>query len=216
MRAEAGILYVLHQLSDDGHVFYPYEPLVEKCQEILHVDREVIIKALGAIAVDKRIVIEDMNDEVEEFRENNKSVYLAKFHVCETNIAARMKTLVNTPKAIREINSEKAIEWVQKQLSISLAEKQAEAIKCAIENKVMVITGGPGTGKTTIINAVLKILSKIKIKDFEDIENYEFIDKSSTNSQILRRIESLLQYTHPESNGFYSSRGLAEVPGLSS
>ena len=164
LRAEAGILYVLHQLSDDGHVFYPYEPLVEKCQEILHVDREVIIKALGAIAVDKRIVIEDMNDEVEEFRENNKSVYLAKFHVCETNIAARMKTLVNTPKAIREINSEKAIEWVQKQLSISLAEKQAEAIKCAIENKVTVITGGPGTGKTTIINAVLKILSKIKIE----------------------------------------------------
>ena len=59
-------------------------------------------------------------------------------------------------------------------------------------------------------------VNEAKFKDFEDIENYEFIDKSSTNSQILRRIESLLQHTHPESNGFYGSRDLAEVPGLSS
>ena len=58
-------------------------------------------------------------------------------------------------------------------------------------------------------------VNEAKIKGFEEIENYEFMDKSSTNSQILRRIESLLKYTHPESNGFYRSRGLAEVPGLS-
>jgi len=59
-------------------------------------------------------------------------------------------------------------------------------------------------------------INEAKIKGFEEMKNYEFIDKSSTNSQILRRIESLLQHTHPESNGFYSSRGLAEVPSLSS
>jgi exodeoxyribonuclease V alpha subunit len=164
LRAEAGILYVLHQLADEGHVYYPYEPLVEKCQEILQVDRDVIVKAFGTIALDQRIVIEDLNESIDEFKENNKAVYLAKFHVCETSIAARLKTLTNVSKSIREVDSEKAIEWVQAQLSITLAEKQVEAIKCAVENKVLVITGGPGTGKTTIINAILKIFSKLKVR----------------------------------------------------
>ena len=164
LRAEAGILYVLHQLADDGNVYYPYEPLIKKCEEILGVGREVIVSAFSTIAYDKRIVIEDLNEEIEEFRENNKAVYLAKFHVSETSIATRLKTLINAPKSIRKIDSDKAIEWVQKQLAITLAKKQVEAIKCATENKVMVITGGPGTGKTTIINAILKIFSKLKVR----------------------------------------------------
>ena len=163
LRAEAGILYVLNQLSDDGHVYYPYEPLIEKCQEILQVDREVIIQALGVINLENRIVIEDLKG-LEIFDKNHRAVYLAKFHVSETSIANRMKTLINAPKSIRKIDATKAIEWVQKQLSITLAEKQIEAIKCAAENKVMVITGGPGTGKTTIINAILKIFSKLRVK----------------------------------------------------
>jgi exodeoxyribonuclease V alpha subunit len=164
VRAEAGILYVLNQLSDEGHVYYPYEPLVEKCKEILQVAREVIVRAFGTIALDKRIIIEDLNDSVDEFRENNKAVYLAKYHLSETSIATRLKNLINTPKSIREINTGKALQWVQKQLSITLAEKQIAAITCAIKNKVMVITGGPGTGKTTIINAILKVFSGLGIK----------------------------------------------------
>ena len=164
LRAEAGILYVLHELADEGHVYYPYGPLVEKCQGILGVGSEIIVNAFGAIAVDKKIIIEDLNDNLEEFKENNKAVYLAQFHVCETSVAVRLKILVDTPKSIRKIDSEKAIAWVQKQLAIDLAKNQVEAIRCALENKVMVITGGPGTGKTTIVNAILKIMSKLKIE----------------------------------------------------
>ncbi|OEU49677.1 MAG: recombinase RecD [Desulfobacterales bacterium S3730MH5] len=164
LRAEAGILYVLHQLADEGHVYYPYEPLVKKCQDILQVNRDVIVKAFGSIAIDKRIVIEDLNEDIPGFVENNKAVYLAKFHLSETSIATRLKTLVNAPKSIRKIAPDKAIEWVQKQLAITLAERQVEAVKCAVKNKVMVITGGPGTGKTTIINAILNIFSKLKVR----------------------------------------------------
>ena len=164
LRAEAGILYVLQQLADEGHVYYPYEPFVKKCQEILGVDREVIVKALGAIAAAKMIVIEDLKEDIEDFREKDKAVYLAKFHLSETSIVTRMKTLIKSPKSIRKIDSDKAIDWVQKQLAITLAKRQMEAIKCAAENKVMVITGGPGTGKTTIINAILKIFSKLRVK----------------------------------------------------
>ena len=164
LRAEAGILYVLNQLADDGHVYYPYEPLVEKCQEVLEVGRDIISNAFGTITLDQRIVIEDLNDRLDEFRENNKAVYLAKFHLCETSIARRLKTLVHAPKSIRKIDSDRAIVWVQKQLDITLAKNQVEAIRCAVEKKVMVITGGPGTGKTTIINAILKIFSKLNVR----------------------------------------------------
>ncbi|MCG2831625.1 MAG: AAA family ATPase, partial [Desulfobacteraceae bacterium] len=79
-------------------------------------------------------------------------------------IAFRLKTLIGAPKSFRDIDLDRAVEWVQKQLFITLAEKQLEALRCSVENKVVVITGGPGTGKTTIINAVIKIFSRMKLK----------------------------------------------------
>ena len=163
LRAEAGTLYVLNQLSGEGHVYYPYEPLIEKCREILQVDGDIIMKALGTIESDKRVVIEDLKISG-IFGNNHKAVYLSKFHVSERGIAARIKMLNNASKSIRKIKTDKAIEWVQKQLSITLATKQTDAIRGAIENKEMIITGGPGTGKTTIINAILKIFSELKIR----------------------------------------------------
>jgi exodeoxyribonuclease V alpha subunit len=164
LRAEAGILYVLHELSDEGHVFYPYEPLIAKCNEILQIDREVIVKALGTIALDKRIVIEDLNADLENLQENHKAVYLAKFHLSETSIARRFRVLINAPKSTRAIDTEKAVEWVQEKLSIKLADKQVEAVECACQSKVMVLTGQPGTGKTTIINSILKIFQALGVK----------------------------------------------------
>ena len=163
-RIETGILYVLNKLSDDGHVFYPYEYLVKKSRETLEVERDAIVKGIGDLAINKQIVLEDLNESIDEFKANNKSVYLAKFHLCETGIAARLKTLSASPKSIRNIDAESALQWVQKRLDIRLAENQAKAVRCALENKIMVITGGPGTGKTTIINAILKIFSELRIK----------------------------------------------------
>jgi len=162
LRAAAGILYVLHELTDEGHVYYPYEPLIKKCKEMLDIDREIIVKAIGTVAVDKQIVIEDINQNLAEFQENNKAVYLVGYHIAEKNLATRLKMLVNASQAIRKIDSEKAIQWVQEKLSITLADKQIEAVQRTAENKVMIITGGPGTGKTTIINAILKIFSAVK------------------------------------------------------
>ncbi len=161
VRVEAGILYVLHQLSDDGNVYYPYEPLISKSCEILDVDRQAVVDALGRLAVDRTIKMEDLNDNFADIHENHKAVYLAKFYLCETKIARHLKALVGAPKSIREIDSGKAIDWVHGQIGITLAEKQIEAVRQAIQSKVMIITGGPGTGKTTIINAVLRIYAKL-------------------------------------------------------
>lgn len=162
LRAQAGILYVLHEMADEGHVYFPYEKLIEKCKEMLDIDREIIVLAIAAVSMDKRVVIEDINLNLAEYQENNKAVYLSGYYAAEKYLAERLKKLIAAPKSIRRIDSGKAIKWVQERLSLILAEKQIEAVRRAAENKVMVITGGPGTGKTTIINAILKIFSAIK------------------------------------------------------
>ena len=162
LRVEAGILYVLDQLSNEGHVYFPSKPLVSKCCDILGVDREPVIQGLGRLAADQKLVIEDIRETPDAFQANHKAVYLARFHICETGIARQLKALVRGSKSIRDIDSAKAIAWVQRQLSLTLAENQSKAVAWAVANKVMVITGGPGTGKTTIINAVLKIFTRLK------------------------------------------------------
>ena len=160
LRARAGILYVLNQLADEGHVYYPYESLIKKCREILQVEEEIITKALAGSAVEGKIVIEALDNGIKDFGKSKRAVYLAKFHACETSIAAGLKTLINASGSIRNVEPDRAIEWAQRQLDIRLAENQVAAIRCSLENKLMVITGGPGTGKTTIINAVFKIFSR--------------------------------------------------------
>ena len=72
-RAEAGILYVLSQLSDEGHVYYPYEPLLDKCIDILEVDREIIATALADIALAGIVVVEDLNEHIDSFQEKSQS-----------------------------------------------------------------------------------------------------------------------------------------------
>jgi len=164
LRAQAGILYVLNQLAEEGSVYCPYEPLITRCIEVLHVDRDILTEVIGKLAFNEKIVIEDLNDSIETFQENFKAVFLAKYYLAENRIAERMARLSSAPKSIRPIDTDKAVEWVQGRLTVMLAEKQVHAIRCALDNKVMIITGGPGTGKTTIINAILKIYSKVKVK----------------------------------------------------
>ncbi|MGB6011594.1 MAG: ATP-dependent RecD-like DNA helicase [Desulfobacterales bacterium] len=196
LRVEAGIIYVLDQLSDEGHVFYPYESLVKKCREILGVEKDVVVEALGSLAMDKRIIIEDINESIDEFKANNKGVYLAKFHLCETSIASRLKTLLTAPKSIRNVTVENALHWVQGQLDIALAENQAQAIQCALENKIMVITGGPGTGKTTIINAILKIFSRLGVRTLLAAPTGRAAKRmSETSGHEAKTIHRLLEYS---------------------
>lgn len=158
IRAEAGIMHVLYELSEEGHVYYPYELLIEKCSEMLEVEASRIPLALDTIAKEGKVVIDNKSlYKKQEASSDSRVVYLAKFHVSETGIAKRLKRLVSTPKQLRLINLEDAIDWVKKILKIEFSEKQKEAIKEAINSKVMIITGGPGTGKTTIIKAIIEI-----------------------------------------------------------
>jgi exodeoxyribonuclease V alpha subunit len=152
MRAEAGIIHVLSELVDEGHVYYPYEELKEKAAELLEVDKEILDMALVTLTEQRRVVIEELSE--------HRAVYLTPLHVAEVNVATRLKTLLSSPRQLLQIDIEKAIEWVQRVNRIELAEMQKEALRKAVTGKVMVITGGPGTGKTTLVNSIIKILGK--------------------------------------------------------
>jgi exodeoxyribonuclease V alpha subunit len=164
MRVEAGILYVLQGLADEGHVCYPRGPLVERCRDILEVDEPLIAQALAVLAAERCVVVEDHRRAAEKSAAGGQAVYLAPLHLCETAIAFRIKALLEVPRDLRVIDAAFAnggITWVQERLAMTLSPNQVEAVRCAMAHKVLVITGGPGTGKTTIVNAILKIYTRL-------------------------------------------------------
>ena len=159
IRAKAGLIYVLNQLTEEGHVYYPENQLIHKAKEILHVDEEIIIQAVRLLSKEKEIFLEDLHVEG-----NLRATYLPLFYTAETGVAQGLINLKESPSKIRPIQPEKAIEWVQQKLNIELARGQEEAVLLAANSKVLVITGGPGTGKTTIITAILRIFQQLKLR----------------------------------------------------
>ena len=169
MRAEAGIIYVMHRLAEEGHVYYPYEPLISECKKMLDMEkdsdnlldtaRETILKALANLSLERKIVIEGISEE--EIQENKKAIYLTKYHVAEAGIAGNLKKLYDTRKNVSQSDLDRSIPWVQNELGITLAERQIAAVRASITNKILVITGGPGTGKTTIIRSIIMIYERL-------------------------------------------------------
>jgi exodeoxyribonuclease V alpha subunit len=201
-RAEAGILYVLGELSEEGHVYYPYEPLVERCRQILDVEREVVTKAVGAIALEDKVVIEDLTTDFEGFEPNHKAVYLKPFYISESGIAGLLKRLICSKKALRKVDVDKAVDWVQRKVSFRLAPKQGEAVKAAVAEKALVITGGPGTGKTTIINLVIKIYREMGARILLAAPTGRASKRmSEATGYPSRTVHRLLEYS-PQKGGF--------------
>jgi exodeoxyribonuclease V alpha subunit len=154
-RAQAGVLHTLEECSGEGHLYYPRNALIHRCEKLLAIDRQIIAAAVEELGRQGKLIIEDQPD---------PAVYLPAFYQAETGIALLLSELQAAPHADRRIDPEKAIPWVQERMDIVLADKQLQALKTALESKVMVITGGPGTGKTTIIRALLIILERAGVR----------------------------------------------------
>jgi exodeoxyribonuclease V alpha subunit len=152
IRAEAGVIHVLSELVDEGHVYYPYDKLIEAAAALLEIDQAIIEAAVPVLVGQRRVIVEEQQGE--------RAVYLTPLHVAESNVAKRLKILIETPRQPIQIDVERAITWVQQSTGIELAGLQQETIRKTITSKVLVITGGPGTGKTTTINSLIRILEK--------------------------------------------------------
>ena len=147
-RIEAGLLYALDQAISDGHVFLPEDELTAAGTELLGADKEAIVSGIIRL-VTARSIIRD-----------GDALYLPLMFHAETECDQLLKRLVSAPKGSLSIQAEKAIAWVERTHGITLSEEQHQAIRIAAAAKVMVITGGPGTGKTTLIKSLLAIFEK--------------------------------------------------------
>ncbi len=147
-RIEAGALYALEQAGSDGHVFLPETDLIAAARALLGVAPEHIAPALTALACTRQIVRED------------ERIFLRNMYMAETECAQLLQGLLRTPGGGVTIAAERAIQWVERRHAIRLSDEQRQVLRTAAEAKAMVITGGPGTGKTTVINSLIAIFEK--------------------------------------------------------
>src|SRR6187455_591541 len=151
IRVRAGVSYALTEAMDEGHCGLPTEELAPLAEKLLEVPQELIHTAIE-LELQEGAVIADRVGET-------PCVFLTGLHRAERTIAERLTRLANGTLPWPWINPDKALPWVQKQIGFSLAESQVAAIRLALTSKVLVMTGGPGVGKTTIVKAILRILA---------------------------------------------------------
>jgi exodeoxyribonuclease V alpha subunit len=145
-RAQAGILHVLEIAQGEGHVYYPRKPLIDKARELLGIDFHTLAEALDELARQREVVIEE------------ERVYPALMAAMENSVARKLLALINSPRFLPPIKAEAAMAWVERRMGMTLSPAQRQAVAAALEHKVLVITGGPGTGKTTLLRALIEIL----------------------------------------------------------
>jgi len=154
LRAQAGISYALSEASAQGHCGLPYTELVPLAIKLLEIPETVIEMAI-AQEISSEVLFPDTVD-------NQPCVFMASLYFAEQSIAAQIRRLKTSTTTLPTFDADKAIPWVEEKLSIHLADSQKKAIRLSLTSKLLVITGGPGVGKTTLVNSILTIM---KAKD---------------------------------------------------
>ena len=156
LRARAGIAYALTKAMDDGHCGLPHHLLLTSVQELLDIPYELVVQALNLEL--------DCENVVQETIDQTNCVFLSGLFHAEKAIAKKLMTLLQNPLPWSSIDAGVSIKWVEEQTAVSLSQTQKQAIEIALTSKVLVITGGPGVGKTTLVNSILKILDTKKLR----------------------------------------------------
>lgn len=146
-RIRSGILYVLLQASAEGHTYLPEEELTRRTGQLLEVGEEQIEKQYMDLAIERKIIMKQ--------GENQTQIYAASFYYMEANTATMLKQL-NVSYDVPDLEIEERVRRIEKQTGMELDEHQMTAVKEAVRNGLLIITGGPGTGKTTTINTIIK------------------------------------------------------------
>lgn len=159
-RIEAGLVYVLGAAADRGHVYLPFKRLSEEAEAILGPEpalSSLLPAALGALAERGDLIVENLPEAPDP---GDRAVYLPALHAAETGFAERIRELLVQPSLPLEIDLDRALEWFEKGENLELAREQRQAVRAGLTRKILVITGGPGTGKTTLVRGIVRILSR--------------------------------------------------------
>lgn len=146
-RVRSGILYTLLQASGEGHTYLPETELTPRASKLLNVTAEQVEKQYMDLAIERKIILKQMEDQTQ--------IYAASFYYMEANTATMLKRL-NVSYDVSDAEIEQRIRGIEKKGGMTLDEHQVTAVKEAVRNGLLVITGGPGTGKTTTINTIIR------------------------------------------------------------
>jgi exodeoxyribonuclease V alpha subunit len=155
-RAKAGIDHVLLEATSDGHCALPLGKLKLAAMKLLEVPEVIIEQALSQMLTGGSLLPEEIDGE--------PLIFLPHLRKAEEGIAAKVKLLAGMPTLYPEIDFDKAVAWCERQTDKTLAPSQREALKTVLWNRIVVITGGPGVGKTTLVNSILMILRAKGVK----------------------------------------------------
>lgn len=172
-RIKSGIFYVLNQAAMQGHIYLPYEELITYVKNLLLIDVSDYDKYIMDLAVDKKIVVKTDENGVQ-------NIYASIYYYMENNVAGMLKELDVTYQEDDAYINER-IAMIEQKTGIELDIIQKEAVKKAVKNGLIVITGGPGTGKTTTINTIIK---------FFEMEGYDIRLAAPTGRAAKRMTET--------------------------
>ena len=182
-RAAAGVAYVLSQMADEGHVYVPHSELIAEAARLLEIDEACVAQAIEVLAADEQVRIEPLAsqqiggsthwraDEPAKARAvpmaigEERAVYLTPFYYGETGVAGRLRRLIEAP--VDRLAVFQSFDWpiafaaVQQHTGLALAPTQRQAVQTALTQRVTVLTGGPGTGKTTSLQTIIRFLEAV-------------------------------------------------------
>lgn len=151
-RVRSGLFYVLAQATTEGHVYLPKQVLFGRGRDLLGVEEELLEKCLMDLAIERKVILKELPDASGQTRQ---IVYSSQYYYLELNVA-RMLHDLNISCEEDEMRIDRRIRKLEKNEDISLDDLQREAVREAVRNGLFILTGGPGTGKTTTINAIIR------------------------------------------------------------
>ena len=152
-RVEAALLHLLGEAAERGHCFLPRASLLEEAVTLLGVEPGRVEAGLATLAAAGEAIVEPLSD-------GTAAVYLPTLYAAEREIAERVAVLAATPAPPLALDVERALAWLEQREKVALAPEQREAIRLGLTRKVLVVTGGPGTGKTTLVRGIVEVLER--------------------------------------------------------
>jgi exodeoxyribonuclease V alpha subunit len=156
IRAEAGVRHMLQELATEGHCAVPAERLIAESAAMLAVEVDIVTEAVKQQTEKKHLLCEEID--------GRQCLYIAPLYRAERGVASGLHRLMEGPLPWKEVNPDQSIGSVEQKTGLLLSPSQKEAVALVLKSKVSVITGGPGVGKTTLVNVILSIISSLNVK----------------------------------------------------
>ncbi len=201
-RARAAVLYLLERMADEGHVYSPFEYLEGQFRTALEMEPDLARDAVSELAASGDVIVENAAGHADHDEAGaHTAVYLKRLHEAEVNVASRIAQL-NAGRAMNKDVIDRAVAAAVKSSELDLSPEQKSALRCALLSRVTVITGGPGTGKTTLLSSLLVALAEAGLKPTLAAPTGRAARRlQEASGRDAKTIHRLLEYA-PESGGF--------------